>query len=934
MRTIAFGLGSALIIGISNAQAMGLGEMTVRSYLNQPLVAEIPLVDVSPNELESIRVRFANAQAFERQGYSLGAVSGRIQVQLQGGKQPRVRLTSKSSIHEPVLGLVLELEGPDGTIQRSYDILLDPVNYHIFTPSPDARASGQPAESLRLVPDVAHPLQGHVENGHYQVREGETLWRIAYNLRPQGMTTEQMMYALRRMNPKAFAKDGAILRGAKLRVPESDEVLRLWAGRKVAAEKASTPIKQAQAAQPAASAKTEKPSPSPSNQPGDDAKLTIVAPAQGAAPVVAAPVVGEVMGSSVVEPQPTREDALVIQLQEQLEAAKASNEQLQERLNSAEERLQKMEELVRLKDEQIKQLEKQPPAAAPKVEKQPSAASQPPQTEGPRKEEEPTEEGGLLDVLGQPALLGGLILAGMLLALVILRLRRRRDEARVPGAPVVQPEASAPVTEVAPMHAVAGTAMAGGSVAGAVVGDAVAETPGGEESPVGAVTDSVESVLEEVDVMQVYGLHDRARQVLEEAIERMPKADALQARRIRLFHEMGLKDEFLRAAREYRTTHPAEDDPHWAAIQAIGVKSYADEPLFGGSGVVQPEPSGELAAMSVNEAQAAPQLHTPFVQPEVVTKTEPASAIHRSELTLEWPPASAPGAFGAPEQSTQPESIHEPLAFGAPEQPAQPESIHELLAFGAPKQPDPSELDLEPLSLELPALELGDDLGETKEETKAPRAVEPEPLPVFDLQALSLEPAVTEVPSPAPVAGETPVLPVVASPEVLPMPAAEAPVMAGVAAEGAISEDDLMLLGLDEASIDAQPLDLAGLLASEEPQELAPRREEALVAPKGDASVSPVAMPAASFLPASEEPPTVRPLPVEELAAPTGDAPATPVAMPAASFDERAVKLDMAQALVDLGDLDGARGMLEEIISTRDDELSERAREMLERIAD
>lgn len=875
MRTIAFGLGSALIIGISNAQAMGLGEMTVRSYLNQPLVAEIPLVDVSPNELESIRVRFANAQAFERQGFSLGAVSGRIQVQLQGGKQPRVRLTSKSSIHEPVLGVVLELEGPDGTIQRSYDILLDPVNYHIITPSPGARASGQPADSLRLVPDVAHPLQGHVENGHYQVREGETLWRIAYNLRPQGITTEQMMYALRRINPKAFAKDGAIFRGAKLRVPESDEVLRLWAGRKVAAEKASTPIKQAQAAQPAASAKTEQPNPSPSNPPGDDAKLTIVAPAQGAAPVVAAPVVGEVIGSPAVEPQPANAAAEIVQLQEQLEAAKASNEQLQERLKSAEERLQKMEELVRLKDEQIKQLEKQPPAAAPKVEKQPLAASQPPQTEGPRKEEEPTEEGGLLDVLGQPALLGGLILAGMLLALLILRLRRRRDEAQVPGAPVVQPEASAPVTEVAPMHAVAGTAMAGGPVAEAVVGDAVAETPGGEESPVGAVIDSVESVLEEVDVMQVYGLHDRARQVLEEAIERMPKADALQARRIRLLHEMGLKDEFLRAAREYRTTHPAEDDPHWAAIQAIGVKAYADDPLFGGSGVVQPETSGELAAMSVNEAQTAPQLHTPFVQPEVVTKTEPASANHWSELTLEWPPASASGAFGAPEQ------------------PAQPESIHQPLAFGAPKQPDQSELNLEPLSLELPALEL----GETQEETKAPRDVEPEPLPVFDLQALSLEPTVAEVTSPAPVAGETPVLPELASPEVLPMPVAEAPVMAEKAAKGAISEDDLMLLGLDAASIEAQPLDLSDLLTS-------------------------------------EEAPTLPPLPEEALAAPPGDASATPVAMPAASFDERAVKLDMAQALVDLDDLDGARGMLEEIISTGDDELSERAREMLERTAD
>ncbi|MEF3192930.1 MAG: hypothetical protein K6346_01710 [Halothiobacillaceae bacterium] len=803
---------------------------------------------------------------------------------------------------------------------------------------------------------------------------------------------------------------------------------------------------------PVASAKTEQPRPSPSNPPGDNAKLTIVAPA-----------VGEVVGSSVVESEPTRANAQIIQLQEQLEAAKASNEQLQERLNSAKEQLQKMEELLRLKDEQIKQLEQQlsvaapkvekqpleasqPPqtvglndqegtkeegglldvlgqeqleaikasneqlqerlnsaeerfqkmeellrlkdeqikqleqqlsAAAPKVEKQPLAASQPPQTEGPRKEEEPLEEGGLLDVLGQPALLGGLILAGMLLAFLILRLRRRRNEAQVPGAPVVQPEASAPVTGVAPVYA-----NAGGADAGAAVGDAVAETPGGKES-LAAVIDPIESVLEEVDVMQVYGLQDRARQVLEDAIERMPQADALQARRIRLFHEMGLKDEFLRAAREYRMTHPAEDDPHWAAIQAIGVKAYADDPLFSDSGVVhQPEPSGELAAMSVNEAQAAPQLHPPFVQPEGVTKTEPASAIHRPELTLEWPPASAPGAFvapeqsaqpesvreplafgapkqpdqselsleprafGAPEQSTQPESIHEPLAFGAPKQPdpselsleslafgapeqsAQPESVREPLAFAAPKQPDPSELSLESLSLELSALDL--DLGETKDETKAPRAAEPEPLPVFDLQALSPEPAGTEIPPPPEhKAVEIPARPEMASLKVPPMSVAEEPAIAEMATQGAISDDDLMLLGLDKAGIGAESLDLSDLLASEDLHELVPQGEAASAAPTGDAAATPVAMPTAPLMLASEELQGLAPRREEGPAAPKGDASVTPVGMPTASLDERAIKLDMAQALIELGDLGGARETLEEVISTQDDELAVRARKML-----
>ncbi|MFZ5467061.1 MAG: FimV/HubP family polar landmark protein [Pseudomonadota bacterium] len=834
MRKLALALACASILGTSNAQAMGLGEMAVRSYLNQPLLAEIPLVDLSANDLEGIRVRLANAQAFERQGFSLSAVSGRIQVQLQGGKQPRVVLTSRSPVHDPVLGVVLELEGPDGLIQRGYDILLDPVSYRAPQQPVLPPVSGRRAVSGAPVPDVT--LQGGVEDGRYRVRGGDTLWRIAYNLRPKGVSTEQMMAALREANPKAFVDPGrneTLLSGAVLRVPETDEILR------ARVRKASAP---AEAAVPAVR----------TGEAAAEPKVAIVAPAQPVVPVVAAPVVGEVVSPPVTASEPAGvAGGEPVPMQEQLEAAKVEKEQLLERLEAVEGQMEKMEELLRLKDEQIKQLEQLLQAAAPGSEK--TAPVEVKESQQPvAAPSQPEEKGGLLAALTHPVTLGAGGVGALLLALLIGRLRRRREEALAQAAPVVQPEAPAPVAEVVPMAA----------VAGAAVGGAVAASLGGEEAP-GAAIDPVQSALEEVDVMQAYGLHDRAREVLDEAIERMPEADVLQARRIRLFHEMGAQDEFLRAAKEYRATHPAEDDPHWAAIQAIGAAAYADAPLFGGSGVVQPETSGELAATTANEAQAeaAPKLHPPFVLPEAVTEVEPAAVIQAGEVALELPMAS--------------ESVETPPAeIGAPEQPAQEEAS------------------IEPLSLELPALELGETRG-----TEAPRAVEPEPLPVFDLQALSLEPAVAEVPSPAPVAGETPVLPEVASPEVPPMPAAEAPVMAEMAAEGAISEDDLMLLGLDAASIEAQPLDLPSLPASEEPQ-------------------------------------AVLPLPAEALAAPTGDASATPVAMPAASFDERAVKLDMAQALVDLGDLDGARGMLEEIISTRDDELSERAREMLERTAD
>lgn len=800
MRKLALALACASILGTSNAQAMGLGEMAVRSYLNQPLLAEIPLIDVSANDLEGIRVRLANAQAFERQGFSLSAVSGRIQVQVQGGRQPRVVLTSRSPLHDPVLGVVLELEGPDGLIQRGYDILLDPVNYRAPQQPVLPPVSGRSAVSAAPVPDVA--LQGGVEDGRYRVRGGDTLWRIAYNLRPRGVSTEQMMAALREANPKAFAdpaRNETLLSGVVLRVPETEEILRAraWkaeasAVKKAAVEAAAPDVKTGDAAAP---------------------KVAIVAPAQPVVPVVAAPVVGEVVSPPAAASEPASAvGSKPVQMQEQLEAAKVEKERLLQRLGAVEGQMEKMEELLRLKDEQIKQLEQllqaaavpgsQTPAPSPvegaagvKESQSPVPVAVPPQ---------PEETGGLMAALSHPVALGAGGVGALLVALLIGRLRRRREEALAQAASMVRPEAPTPVAGVV-------------AVAGAAAGGAVAASLEGEEAP-GAATDPVQSALEEVDVMQAYGLHDRAREVLDEAIAHMPEADVLQARRIRLFHEMGAQEEFLRAAEEYRATHPAADDPHWGAIQAIGAAAYADAPLFGGSGLVQPETPGESAATTANEA--APELHPPFVLPEAATEVAPAALIQAGEVMLELPTASEPAEMASAE-------------IGASEQPTREGAI---------------------------------------------------------LESLSLKPAAAEVPSPAPVTEEAMALPEAARSEIPLMPAAEEPAMVETATGGAISEDDLLLLGLD----------LSNLPASEELQAL-------------------------PSLPAEEPAQST----LEALAAPTENAPA-PVAMPAASFDERSVRLDMAQTLVDLGDLDGARSMLEEILSTQDDELSARAREMLE----
>src|SRR6478735_10796949 len=64
MRIIRNGAVVALLLGVSGANAAGLGKLTVNSALGQPLNAEIDLVSVQPGELDALTARVAPPEAF------------------------------------------------------------------------------------------------------------------------------------------------------------------------------------------------------------------------------------------------------------------------------------------------------------------------------------------------------------------------------------------------------------------------------------------------------------------------------------------------------------------------------------------------------------------------------------------------------------------------------------------------------------------------------------------------------------------------------------------------------------------------------------------------------------------------------------------------------------------------------------------------------
>ena len=63
IRYLKLSLAMGLALGSSQAMALGLGQLQVKSGLNQPLVAEIPIFSAMPNELDSLDIRLASPEA-------------------------------------------------------------------------------------------------------------------------------------------------------------------------------------------------------------------------------------------------------------------------------------------------------------------------------------------------------------------------------------------------------------------------------------------------------------------------------------------------------------------------------------------------------------------------------------------------------------------------------------------------------------------------------------------------------------------------------------------------------------------------------------------------------------------------------------------------------------------------------------------------------
>ncbi|PIV32689.1 MAG: hypothetical protein COS34_11780 [Lysobacterales bacterium CG02_land_8_20_14_3_00_62_12] len=127
-RPLPISLAVALALGSSAASALGLGGIVVTSDLNQPLRAEIPVITSRAGEAEGLRAKLAAAEEFTRVGLSISSVAVPItfDVTQNARGETVIQVSSDQPVREPFLTFLVEVNWANGRILREYSVLLDP----------------------------------------------------------------------------------------------------------------------------------------------------------------------------------------------------------------------------------------------------------------------------------------------------------------------------------------------------------------------------------------------------------------------------------------------------------------------------------------------------------------------------------------------------------------------------------------------------------------------------------------------------------------------------------------------------------------------------------------------------------------------------------------------------------------------------------------
>ena len=361
---------AALVLFLAScplAYGLGLGDIEQSSALNEPFDARIQIRGATANDFDSLSIRLAGPEQFERAGVLRAAVLLQLKFEITqtSSGADYVQISSQQPIREPFLDFLLELNWANGRMVREYTVLLDPPLYDRnkrVAPmglQPKSAAAGARSLAQKPPPSPAAPA---FASGTYvagdtigPIKTGDTLWSLASAYRPdETVSIQQMMLAILRTNPAAFMEGNVnmLSRGAVLRIPDREEIARTPADEAFAEVKRHHQLWEQYRQGAAAAPVAEQPI---GADVGSAVAGTRSEPAGPAGRLELAAPGGEGQADVPGRDGGTANDVSL--LQEQMDASAQGNKELRAKLDEADEIIDLLQRQVEIKDEELSALQ-------------------------------------------------------------------------------------------------------------------------------------------------------------------------------------------------------------------------------------------------------------------------------------------------------------------------------------------------------------------------------------------------------------------------------------------------------------------------------------------------------------------------------------------------------------------------------------------------
>lgn len=128
MKKYFLALLAPLLLVLSNGVfAVGLGDITVQSKLNEPFKARIALIQTRDLTENQINVALASQAEFDKHRLVRSALYMDLdfRVDMLNAAGPSILVSSSAPIKEPSLDFLIELSWPSGTLVRGYTVLME-----------------------------------------------------------------------------------------------------------------------------------------------------------------------------------------------------------------------------------------------------------------------------------------------------------------------------------------------------------------------------------------------------------------------------------------------------------------------------------------------------------------------------------------------------------------------------------------------------------------------------------------------------------------------------------------------------------------------------------------------------------------------------------------------------------------------------------------